>query len=108
MKINLSVSAFSSFDIHKLTISPSVAVNPPAIQYFKGVVRDWTNGNFKNDDNRFAQMKENIVTMLSSDEYPNPPICSKRTASKIADKLLPKMLRKIKNKDITVTAETII
>jgi hypothetical protein len=84
-------------------VTPSVVVNPPAIQYFKGVDHDWVGGGFKDTDNRFLQMKENVILVLSSKEYPNPPICSKALAGRIADRLIPGMLKKIKDKDVTIT-----
>jgi len=96
--VTISISTLNLFDIHKLTITPSVVVNPPAVQYFKGVEHDWINGNWKNTDNRFPQMKDHTITMLSSDDYPNSPICSKKVAAKIADNVIPKLLKQIKPK----------
>lgn len=101
ISVTITISALSKWDIHKLTITPSVAVNPPAIQYFTGVQRNLYSNTLI--DNRFLQMKSDVITMLSSDEYPNPPICLKRKATIIANKVLPKLLKKIKNENITVT-----
>ena len=102
MKVEITISTPHLFDIHKVTVSPSVAVNPPAIQYFRGIDHDYVNGNFSNIDRRLPQIKDFILTMLSSEDYPNEPICNRYIAEKIADKLLPKMLKKIGSKPVTI------
>jgi hypothetical protein len=87
MQITIIVEADSPERHHKCTITPSVAVNPPATQYFKGI---------SSEDNRLEQMTSFVITMLSSKEYPNPPICSERTAKKIALEILPVLLKNLK------------
>jgi hypothetical protein len=73
-KIAITIESQSLFDTHKCTVSPSVAVNPPAVQYFKGVDKNVLTGSVT--DNRLEQISKFIIQMLSSKEYPNPPICS--------------------------------
>jgi len=102
--ITIKIFTLSKNDHHKVTIDPSVAVNPPAFQYFSGIILDWNNAQNKRTetDNRFEMMKFFVIRMLSSKEYPNPQICSKRKATKIANKYLPIMLKKIHDKEIEV------
>ena len=105
IKITITISALSRELTHKLTITPSVAVNPPAIQYFKGV--QWEP--FKRNDritidcldNRFEQMKNHVVIMLSSIEYPNPEICTKEQAENVANNLLFKILKQMDSRFAT-------
>jgi hypothetical protein len=106
--ITIKIFALSKHDHHKVTVDPSVAVNPPAFQYFSGVKLDWTNGQFNLTDYRFKQIKDFVVTMLSSKEYPNPVICSKKKATEFADKYLPLMLKKIHDKEIEVEKTIIL
>ena len=91
--MKITIEAISPTDYHKCIVSPSVAVNPPAFQYFKGV-----NKNFISDtitDNRKEQISNFIITMLSSKNYPNPPICSVTKAKQIV-KCVPELLNNLK------------
>ena len=99
--ITVKISAQNNFDSHKMTVEPSVVVNPPAIQYFKGINHDYRNNDWVNTDNREKEMKEHLIDVLSSDKYPNPQVCSKDTAIKVA-KMIPVLLKKIKHKPVTV------
>jgi len=100
--ITLTLSAQNKYSIHKLTLTPSVAVNPPAIQYFHGM---GYSGYYAASDYRFIQMKDWVIQMLSSKDYPNSPICSIKRAITIANKLLPILLKRVKNKDITTSTK---
>lgn len=103
--IRISVEAPSPYDHHKLIITPSVAVNPPGIQFFKGINHEWTGGKLIEHDNRVEQMSAFIITMLSSKDYPNAPITTKATATKIAKTYLPGLIENIK---YTTNASVII
>jgi hypothetical protein len=101
IEITITIEASTPSSHHKIIVTPSVAVNPPAFQYYKGIQ---TVFNFhdlskkeKPIDNRLIEMIGFIVLMLSSTEYPNPQICSKTKATKIAKLYLPNLLKKLKN-----------
>jgi len=93
-KITITIEARSLFDTHKCIVSPSVAVNPPAIQYFKGIDKSFPSGNIT--DNRLKQISEFIIQMLSSKEYPNPPVCSKLKSEMIAKKYVKVLLHNLR------------
>jgi len=94
--ITITIEAKNREFHHKITLFPSVAVNPPAIGYYSGVKKSWA-GQFIETDNRLESFTDFIVTMLSSDKYPNPPICSRRKASQIAKQNLPKLIKNLKH-----------
>jgi len=91
--ITITIQAMNKYTDHKLIIDPSVAVNPPYIQYFEGVNRAF-NG-LPEIDNRYSNMKAHVIRALSSILYPNPPICSESRAEKIARVSLRTLLKKI-------------
>jgi len=85
ISIRITIEALSLFATHKCTVSPSVAVNPPASQYFKGIDESFPSRTII--DNRFEEITGFVVRMLSSKEYPNPPVCSKAKAEMIAKQM---------------------
>jgi hypothetical protein len=93
--ITIIIEALSPYDIHKCTVTPSVVVNPPAIQYFRGIghVLFFTD---REKDNRKEEITDFILKCLSSKEYSNPPICSKRKAEKSVINRLPSALLNLK------------
>jgi len=92
--ITITIEANSQTDYHKCIVSPSVAVNPPAIQYFKGINKNFPSGTIT--DNRKEQIADFIITMLSSKKYPNPQICSKKKAKEISE-CIPKLLENLRH-----------
>lgn len=97
--ITITIEAQSPEDCHKCTVVPSVAVNPPAVQYFKGVTKDFFSN--KIVDNREKQISGFVVQMLSSEDYPNPQICSKTKAKAIA-RFIPKLLDNLQHSQKTI------
>jgi hypothetical protein len=97
-EITITIWAQDKHCQHKVTVEPSVVVNTPAFQYFAGVNR--MEGR---PDIRELEMTKFILTMLASKSYQNPPVCTIRQACQVANKCLPVLLKKIKDKDITVT-----
>lgn len=96
--VTVTLEASSQHDTHKCSVDPSVVVNPPAIQYFKGVTYDAFTLKLKQpEDNREKQITEFIVKVLSSKQYPNPPICSEHKARQFAKTHVAEMLRKLKH-----------
>jgi hypothetical protein len=99
--ISITLEALSPSEQHKCTVIPSVAVNPPAIQYFKGLEKVFFTDTIK--DNRKEQISSFVITMLSSKDYPNPQICSKTKAKEIA-KCIPRLIENLRHtKKTTVT-----
>jgi len=93
-KITISIEAQSLYDIHKCVVSPSVAVNPPASQYFKGTDKNPLTGSVT--DFRMEQISRFVLQMLSSKEYPNPPICTKAAIESVVKKYVQTLLHNLK------------
>ncbi|MDD5649793.1 MAG: hypothetical protein PHF86_05135 [Candidatus Nanoarchaeia archaeon] len=100
--ITITIEASSPQDTHKCTVDPSVVVNPPAIQYFKGIEYALF-GKKQPRDDRKTEIIKHIVTCLSSKDYPNPPICSERKARKLANEHVGSLLEKLKHTTKTTT-----
>jgi len=98
--ITITIEAKDPYSTHKCIITPSVAVNPPAFQYFKGIQKDFCFASPRKTeeiDERLKEITSFIVIMLSSKDYPNPPICSEKEAISLAQKHVPSLLNKIKH-----------
>lgn len=99
MNITFSIFAHDKYDSHKCVIDPSVAVNPPAFQYFSGVKQNYQfmndDGKATETDNRFKEMVGWVELMLASEEYPTPSICSRTTAKRTAKIIVRQMLNEL-------------
>lgn len=104
--IVITIEAADKYSLHKLIVTPSVVVNPPAFQYVKGVKRDFdfATKQMGEIDERLELLIPEVVNMLSSKTYPNSPICCERRAKQIARKYLPELLKKI-DKQQTASVE---